>query len=143
MNPDASFGLAEVLDQELEAARQLAATLQSERRALTGTSSDAVTEQAAIKTGWLQRIEALEAERRKRCDAANVTMRSEPYLGRWTELMALVAECRTANEVNGYIINARQGQVRQLINLVRGGAPATYGPQGKTSSRALRALAQA
>jgi flagellar biosynthesis/type III secretory pathway chaperone len=57
--------------------------------------------------------------------------------------MALVAECRTANEVNGYIINARQGQVRQLINLVRGGAPATYGPQGKTSSRALRALAQA
>jgi flagellar biosynthesis/type III secretory pathway chaperone len=143
MNPDASLGLADVLDQELEAARQLAVTLQSERTALTGTSPEAVTEHAAIKTEWLSRIEALETERRKLCDAANVTMRSEPYLGRWRELLELAASCRTANEVNGYIINARQGQVRQLINLVRGASPATYGPQGKTSSKALRALARA
>jgi flagellar biosynthesis/type III secretory pathway chaperone len=143
MNPDASQRLADVLDRELEAARQLAVTLQSERTALTGTSPEAVTEQAAIKTEWLSKIEALETERRKLCDAANVTMRSEPLLGRWRELMGLVASCRTANEVNGYIINARQGQVRQLINLVRGGSPVTYGPQGKTSSKALRALARA
>lgn len=143
MKPDASQRLAQVLDQELEAARQLAVTLQSERTALTGTSPDAVTEQAAIKTEWLARIEALETERRNLCDAANLAMRSEPYLGRWRELMGIVASCRSANEVNGYIINVRQGQVRQLINLVRGGAPTTYGPQGKTSSKALRALARA
>jgi len=51
--------------------------------------------------------------------------------------------CREANEVNGYIINVRRVQVRQLLDVVRGGAAVTYGPQGKTFARALRALARA
>ncbi len=54
-----------------------------------------------------------------------------------------MAVCQKANEVNGYIINVRRVQVRQLIDVVRGGAAVTYGPQGKTFSKALRALARA
>jgi flagellar biosynthesis/type III secretory pathway chaperone len=45
--------------------------------------------------------------------------------------------------VNGHIIHIRQNQIRQLLNIVRGGAPMTYGPQGKTYAKALRALAKA
>jgi len=37
----------------------------------------------------------------------------------------------------------RQGQVRQLIDIVRGGPALTYSPQGKTFAKALRALARA
>jgi flagellar biosynthesis/type III secretory pathway chaperone len=44
--------------------------------------------------------------------------------------MELMAGCRTANEVNGYIIHLRQGQIKQLIDIVRGGSPLTYTPQG-------------
>jgi flagellar biosynthesis/type III secretory pathway chaperone len=143
MHADAHQRLVNLLDLELEAARQLAATLQSERSALTGTAPDAVTAQAAIKTECLHRIEALETERRNLCDAANVTMPSPPYLAQWQALMEHITACRAANLVNGYIINVRQAQVNQLINLVRGGAPVTYGPQGKTYSRAQRALATA
>jgi flagellar biosynthesis/type III secretory pathway chaperone len=62
---------------------------------------------------------------------------------RWRQLMDVMARCRTANEVNGHIIHIRQNQVRQLFDIVRGGAPTTYGPQGKTFARALRALARA
>ena len=58
-------------------------------------------------------------------------------------LMELVATCRTANEINGYIINLRQGQIKQLLGIVRGTASLTYTPQGKTFAKALRALAKA
>ena len=62
---------------------------------------------------------------------------------RWRALMELMAGCRTANEVNGYIIHVRQNQIRQLMDIVRGASPVTYGPQGKTFATALRALARA
>jgi len=48
-----------------------------------------------------------------------------------------------ANEVNGYIIHVRQNQIRQLLDVVRGAPSVTYGPQGKTFGKALRALARA
>jgi flagellar biosynthesis/type III secretory pathway chaperone len=62
---------------------------------------------------------------------------------RWRTLMDVIARCRMSNEVNGYIINTRQGQIRQLLNIVRGGSSLTYSPQGKTFARAQRALAKA
>jgi flagellar biosynthesis/type III secretory pathway chaperone len=54
-----------------------------------------------------------------------------------------MAGCRTANEVNGYIIRVRQNQIGQLMDVLRGASPITYGPQGKTFAKALRALARA
>jgi flagellar biosynthesis/type III secretory pathway chaperone len=57
--------------------------------------------------------------------------------------MEVIAGCRTANEVNGYIINLRQGQISQLLGIVRGTSTLTYTPQGKTFAKALRALAKA
>ena len=62
---------------------------------------------------------------------------------RWRKLMELMAGCRTANEVNGHIIHVRRHQIRQLIDIVRGGPSVTYDPQGKTFAKALRALARA
>ena len=56
--------------------------------------------------------------------------------------MELMAGCRIANEVNGRIINLRQGQINQLIGIVRGGSPLTYTSQGKTFAKALRALGE-
>ena len=54
-----------------------------------------------------------------------------------------MARCRSANEVNGYIINVRRHQVQQLIDLVRGTGASTYGPSGRALPQALRALARA
>jgi flagellar biosynthesis/type III secretory pathway chaperone len=58
-------------------------------------------------------------------------------------LMELVAGCRSANQVNGYIIHTRQSQLLELLGIVRGAAPLTYTAQGKTLARAHRALAKA
>jgi flagellar biosynthesis/type III secretory pathway chaperone len=98
----------------------------------------------------------LEAQRRELCDAASISLPnlqhgrtavitgvSSTVADLWQTLLELIASCRMANEVNGYIINARRGQINQLFQVLRGGAPVTYGPQGKTSAAPLRALARA
>ena len=153
MKDDARRRLEDLLDHEIEVARTLATTLDAERAALTGASPQAVEQQAAEKMRLLAAIEKLEDERRAVSVAAEQGLpgarvaRGTDIAGtvaeRWRTLMELMAGCRTANEINGYIINLRQGQVAQLLGILRGATPLTYTPQGKTFAKALRALAKA
>jgi len=153
MNEDARRRLEDLLDREIDVARVLAATLDAERSALTGASAEAVQLKAAEKMQLLGTIEKLEDERRALSVAAGQglpgtriprgTSIAETVAARWRTLMELMAGCRTANEVNGYIINLRRSQINQLLGIVRGGSPVTYNPQGKTFAKALRALAKA
>jgi flagellar biosynthesis/type III secretory pathway chaperone len=150
MNEAARHRLEDLLDREIAAARLLSNTLAAERSALTGAAPDAVLQQASEKVQLLATIERLESERRELCRAemqgaaGDETHGMATALGeRWRALLELMAGCRSANEVNGYIIRVRQNQVRQLMDIVRGAAPVVYGPQGKTFGKALRALARA
>jgi flagellar biosynthesis/type III secretory pathway chaperone len=143
MEQDARRRLEDVLDRELAVARSLAATLAAERTALTGDSPKAVEQSAADKTQLLGTLERLEAERRALGVAPDSPGLAAAVAERWRALMELMASCRTANEVNGHIIHVRQHQIRQLIDIVRGGPAITYDPQGKTFAKALRALARA
>jgi len=153
MNDDARRHLEELLDREIEFARILTATLHAERAALTGASPEAVERKAAEKLQLLGTIEKLEDERRALAAAAEQglpgtsvargTGIAATVAERWRTLMELMAGCRMANEVNGYIIHLRRGQIQQLIGIVRGGSPVTYTSQGKTLAKALRALAKA
>ncbi len=143
MTPDAKARLEAVLDREIELGREFAAMLDAERAALTGDTAEKVAERAAEKTALLGRLEGLEAERRSLCDDLRDAGAADGIRVRWRSLMAIMANCRAANEVNGYIVNARHGQVRQLLDVLRGGPAPTYGPQGKALQPALRALARA
>jgi len=145
MNGHSQRGLEDLLDRELELARRLSIALAAERAALTGDEPQTVHRMAAEKMGLFAELESLEAERRTlwgspRPDESGLIA---TVAQRWRALLELIAGCRTANEVNGHIIHIRQNQLRQLIDIVRGGAPLTYGPQGKTFAKALRALARA
>jgi flagellar biosynthesis/type III secretory pathway chaperone len=147
MNEAARHRLEDLLEREIAAARLLSSTLAAERSALTGDAPDAVLQQAAEKVQLLGTIERLESERRALATddmAGDADHGIAAGLGeRWRALLELMAGCRSANEVNGYIIRVRQNQVRQLMDIVRGTAPVVYGPQGKTIAKALRALARA
>jgi flagellar biosynthesis/type III secretory pathway chaperone len=140
MNRDPRRNLEDLLDREIDAARLLSSTLAEERGALTGTSPEAVQQKAAEKIQALATLERLESERRTLCAESGLAM---TMTERWRALMELMAGCRTANEVNGYIIRVRQNQIGQLMDVLRGASPVTYGPQGKTFAKALRALARA
>ena len=146
MNHAARRNLEDLLDREIEAARLLSTTLAAERGALTGTAPEAVQQKAAEKIQLLDMIERLERERQAVCAQTGVDVSSAAggiFSERWRALMELMGGCRAANEVNGYIIHVRQNQIRQLMDILRGTTPVTYGPQGKTFARALRALARA
>jgi flagellar biosynthesis/type III secretory pathway chaperone len=135
--------LEDLLDREIELARSLAAALAAEQSALTGNSPAAVEQRVAEKVSVLQSIEKLEEERRALCPAPLTAGIAATVVERWRALLELMAGCRTANEVNGHIIHVRQHQIRQLIDIVRGGPSITYDPNGKTFAKALRALARA
>ncbi|HTV97446.1 MAG TPA: flagellar protein FlgN [Steroidobacteraceae bacterium] len=153
MNEDSRRRLEDLLDREIEIARELAAALDTERTALTGPSPEAVERAAGEKMRLLGCMERLEDERRALANAAEQALPgtrvpreagiAATVAERWRALMDLMARCRSANEVNGYIIHTRRGQIQQLIGIVRGAAPLTYTAQGKTMARALRALAKA
>ena len=143
MNLEARRRLEDLLDREIELARGLAATLADEKAALTGTSPLQLESTVAEKLRVLATIEKLEEERRALCAVPNAPGIAATVLERWRALMELMAGCRSANDINGHIIHVRQNQVRQLIDIVRGGPAVTYDPHGKTFAKALRALARA
>jgi flagellar biosynthesis/type III secretory pathway chaperone len=143
MIPDARRRLEDLLDREIELARVLEATLAAEKTALTGDSPAAVEANAAEKIRVLEAIEKLEKERRALCESPTSPGIAATVVERWGRLMEVMAGCRTANEVNGHIIHVRRHQIRQLIDIVRGGPSITYDPQGKTFAKALRAIARA
>jgi len=117
--------------------------LAAERAALTGDTPAAVEQNSADKIRVLQSIEKLEEERRALHADPLTSGLGATVMERWRALMALMAGCRTANDVNGHIIHVRQHQIRQLIGIVRGAPAITYDSHGKTFAKALRALARA
>jgi flagellar biosynthesis/type III secretory pathway chaperone len=143
MIPDARRSLEDLLDREIELAGVLSATLAAEKAALTGDSPEAVEKNAAEKIRVLETLEKLDQERRALCESPTSERLAVTVVERWRRLMELMAGCRSANEVNGHIIHVRRHQIRQLIDIVRGGPSVTYDPQGKTFAKALRALARA
>ena len=143
MDMQAQRRLEQLLDREIETAGLLSTVLLAERAALTGDKPATVHQLADRKIDLFAEIEAMEVERRSLWDSREDAAGAASVAERWRTLMGLIARCRTANEVNGHIIHIRQNQIRQLIDIVRGGAPVTYGRQGKTFATALRALARA
>jgi flagellar biosynthesis/type III secretory pathway chaperone len=145
MNHEARHRLEQLLGREITAAQSLAQILAAERAALTGDSPGLVKEMAAEKIALFNSIEEMEGERRSLWGASGADGAAFGHIvmERWRALMALMAGCRKANDVNGHIIRIRQNQIRQLFDIVRGGVPTTYGPQGKTLTSTLRALARA
>jgi flagellar biosynthesis/type III secretory pathway chaperone len=143
MTQDERRRLEDLLDREIALAQSLAATLAAEQLALTGQSPAAVEQNAAEKIRVIESIEKLEEERRALCASPLSPGIAATVVERWRALMELMARCRTANDVNGHIIHVRRHQIRQLIDIVRGGPSITYSPQGKTFAKALRGLARA
>src|ERR1700730_1125751 len=111
MNHDARLHLEDLLDREIELASNLSAALDAEKVALTGPSPAAVTDLAAEKMRLFETIEKLERERQALCANPTDAGIAATVVARWRSLLALMAGCRTANELNGHIIRVRQHQI--------------------------------
>jgi flagella synthesis protein FlgN len=148
--------LLTVVHQQIESAELLLAILQEEKQALTGTDSNVLSGVTTRKHAQLERVEQLEGQRQKTCNALGMNAAGsamtqlaarEPQLARaWQTLAGIVLQCRSANETNGIITRTRQRQVGQLMGLLRGGdgRESTYSAAGTTAVNSnSRALARA
>lgn len=143
MKPVSTARIEQILDQQIEVARDLAAALEAERDALTGTSAARLNDNTARKVQLLGQLERLEDERRRICDDGCAAGPRLPDTRRWRSLLDLMAQCRNANETNGLILKLKQGQMHQLLEILRGSPSYTYGPGGQTFAAAIRPLAKA
>ena len=150
MNADLEQSITDALDRQIAIAEDLGTLLGVERAAITGPSPDALAQSAADKVALLGTLERADAERQRAFAAAGIDALAATDAAnlpggiarRWHALRQLAAECRRANELNGYLIRSRQHQVGQLLDALRGGSPGTYGPNGRASTASTRTLAQ-
>ena len=163
MDAQSLNALNAVLKRQVEAAVALDQLLARERSLLTGEDAAAVEAVASEKATLLNRIEALETDRRQVLAIAGLGVNGtamerlarshSPLLGPalietgrlWTALVAAMERCREGNDVNGAIVGLRQRQVRQLLNMLRTGREdeLTYSPTGRQGSGSARGLARA
>ncbi|MGH8214401.1 MAG: flagella synthesis protein FlgN [Rhodanobacteraceae bacterium] len=121
----------------------LRGTLDAEREALDQLDPIALDAATAAKSGLLQRLESLDAERRQLDDLASPPETS----GAWQRICRQLEACRRINETNGSIVEHQLRGVRRALGILRGageGPPVLYGPGGHADAPILpRSLSKA
>lgn len=129
---------------DLQAATiELRAVLGAEREALDRLDSIALDAATSSKARLLQRLEALDAERRQLDELLPVRTAS----ALWPHLCRQLDDCRRINETNGSIVAQQLAGVRRALGVLSGfgeGPPVLYGPQGHAQAPSMsRPLSQA
>ncbi|MEO0364389.1 MAG: flagellar protein FlgN [Pseudomonadota bacterium] len=141
-------------------AERLLNALHDERNALRDTDSNALAACAGRKKVHLAALERLGHERKAMLAASqtadtvqgmNAYIQSLDSTGTleaaWSKVIALLSECREANNANGIIITAQNRQNQEALRVMRGDQGEaeleTYSPDGKTETTGqYRALAE-
>lgn len=113
------------------ATTELRAVLDAEREALDRHDSIALDAATSAKARLLQKLEALDVERRQLGDLAHARAPSTA----WQQICRQLEDCRRINETNGSIVAQQLSSVRRALGVLRGageGPPDLYGPGGYT-----------
>ncbi|MEO1580420.1 MAG: flagellar protein FlgN [Pseudomonadota bacterium] len=149
-----------LLNETQRAAERLLNALYDERNALRDDDSDALSSCVSRKKMHLDALEKLGHSRQAMLAADDVedTMQGmTSYVRRndrdgaleavWSKVIALLSECREANNGNGIIIASQQKQKQEALRVMRGqdgtSDTETYNPDGKADTTGqYRALAE-
>ena len=142
--------LIEVLNEQIRCAEAMLSTLGRESQALIEGDADQLNAASADKAKLVERLDALETERRSLAAALEATVAPDEsrldsaVAPKWRALLDLIGECKEHNQRNGALVRTRSDQVRTALKLLRGGEPDVYEPSGvKPYSRAARQLGSA
>jgi flagella synthesis protein FlgN len=121
--------------------------MKQEQQTLVNGNADGLAALMPQKTELVQQLAALSAARHQALGAAGFAAAEggmEPWLGasgapdaraQWEQLLALTAEAKELNRVNGMLINKQMAHNQIVLNALRtpaGGAePGVYGPGGQ------------
>lgn len=148
--------LQQLLEQDLDGARQLHAVLLDERHLLERRDVKALDELLGRKADLLARMEKNDQARRRYlqesgfepdrsglqacCEALDTTAgkSSAPSLRSLSDdLFTALTQCRDATAVNANIVHRSRSNNTRLLNLMRGGdsRPDTYDPRGTAGAK--------
>lgn len=141
MSPTAEdlAALCALVDRCLAEGAGLERMLRAERAALEQGDDEALGRASADKACCVERLEALERERRRRFAACGfpgdpreleAARRHAPLADAWRRFLALIERLNRENLTNGSIINLRRQQLHAAISLVSGTPTEGYGPGG-------------
>ncbi len=141
--------LAELLRDEIEATTRLLGLLLREYGALKGGRAEELAEVAAVKLDCLDTLQQLSRRRsdhlRERgfeanprgmhaCLRGHARWEREQLEDIWAELLAVAAQARQQNDINGAIIAASRGHTEQTLSILRGrdSGSCVYGQDAQT-----------
>jgi flagellar biosynthesis/type III secretory pathway chaperone len=141
--------MSKLLEQELEASKQLKQLLTAEQQAITGRDIPAFEEILKKKQLLLERIVQHEQERLNLLESAgtgHVAESMDEYLkechddGRlpdlWQRLLSMAASCRDQNRQNHQLVELCSEHTRKALCILRGESMEknVYGPDGDTNN---------
>lgn len=148
--------LDDCLVRQIEAGRRLLEQLHLETAALQAGDAARVEQVLAPKQAALEDFAALDGERERLLREAGCGKDPEEVEGwiargdpqrrpsmtsNWRRLLALAAECRQQNQVNGALIQAGLRHLRQVMDLLSGRPPGETAPYAPPQARRPEAAA--
>ncbi len=148
--PSPATGFLEIVRDGMESARKLLSFLEQENTALRNNDLDGFLDLAQRKKAEIAVLEGIEQRRAAllhsiglagdergmadfliRHDNEHTDMR-----GHWQKFLGLLKACQRLNDTNGRMIHARQQQLQQALEILRGqlgSGELAYDQQGKTT----------
>lgn len=131
--------LARVIDDEATLLTDFVALLEREEALLVEGQTDTLLGLAEQKTQIYRRLQFLHDERsrlsaRFRQGGLKAALAAIPAAARWDEVLALAAEARRRNTVNGQLIVERMKHNQAALSVLLAAAdqPQLYGPDGQS-----------
>lgn len=129
--------LEAVLDQQLQAAQNLARVLDKESAAIKNRDAEALNDIAPLKLEGLETLETLEKARLAFAsdDAQQKkTAQGSPNDPLWNQVIDVIRVCDRKNQLNGAMLALRQQHIQRAMDLItnRDAESVTYAPDGST-----------
>ena len=131
----ATNDLAGLLDEQIQLAHAMLATLEDEHQALRLGDTESLNAVGARKAELVVELEQLEQERELMLQVDGQPQ--DPATTQsWQNLLNLMAECRERNEHNGSLVRWRREHVAQALRVLRGEQLELYDASGLTGATA-------
>ena len=117
-----------VIREQVGSAASMLEILDQEYQALLDGDTERLNRASAEKARVIEDLETLERARQ------DLALPGAPEAARadssWSEMLALIEQCRERNQRNGALANARREQVLLALNVLRGSADSVYDESG-------------
>ncbi len=135
--------LQRVIREQVGSAESMLQILDLEYQALLDGDTERLNRASAEKARVIEDLETLERARQDLAVPGHSSA-ADGADSSWSEMLALIEQCRERNQRNGALANARREQVLLALNMLRGSHDSVYDQSGAVArGLSARALGEA